>query len=86
MEWDSILSILKWSALAFAAGLIGYFGKHLGKMIAARFFPKGAPPPASEGTGNSVPDRVDKKAAKSASKLEKKQIKAEKKMMKKSKQ
>ena len=38
MEWESILSVLKWIALVFAAGLIGYFGKHFGKMIVARFF------------------------------------------------
>lgn len=37
MNGDTIVSILKWVALVFAAGLIGYFGKHVGKTIIARF-------------------------------------------------
>jgi hypothetical protein len=37
MDMDTILSIFKWIALAFTAGLIGYFGKHFGKVIVARF-------------------------------------------------
>jgi len=37
MEADTIVSILKWICLAFVAGLLGYFGKHLGKIIISRF-------------------------------------------------
>lgn len=40
MTGDTILSILTWIGLAFAAGLIGYFGKYFGKIIIARFSKK----------------------------------------------
>lgn len=81
MDWDTILSILKWIALAFAAGIIGYFGKHLGKIIIARFSKK-------EKDKSPQEDRISTTNSKKAeldSKLEKKRIKAEQKKLKKSK-
>jgi hypothetical protein len=79
MDWDTVISILKWIGLAFAAGLIGYFGKFLGKRIINRFSENKAstqskePPPAQPSLPNEKPDY----------KLEKKRLKQEKKRIKK---
>jgi hypothetical protein len=78
MEWDTVISILKWIGLAFAAGLIGYFGKFLGQRIINRFSKNKHstqskdPPPAKP----SLPDeKLDYKLEKKRLKLEKKRIK-----------
>lgn len=79
MDWETVISILKWIGLAFAAGLIGYFGKFLGQRIIARFSKNKAnakskeTPPAQSPLPNEKPDY----------KLEKKRLKQEKKRIKK---
>ena len=40
MEDEMIIEIIKWVMIVFIAGFIGYFGKHLGKNIIARFSKK----------------------------------------------
>lgn len=78
MDWETVISILKWIGLAFTAGLIGYFGKFLGQRIIARFSKKkenakSIEPPAQSSLPNEKPDY----------KLEKKRLKQEKKKIKK---
>lgn len=72
------MEVLKWAAIVFAAGFIGYFGKYLGKLLIARLH-KGkreeTPVPRPTGKGTSEYDR----------KIEKKRLKLEKKRAKKAK-
>lgn len=35
-----LVHVLKWVAIAFAAGFVGYFGRYLGKIIIARLHKK----------------------------------------------
>jgi hypothetical protein len=70
------MDVLKWAAIVFAAGFIGYFGKYLGKLLIARLHrgkPEGTPPPPPMGKGTSDYDH----------KIEKKRLKLEKKRVKK---
>ena len=39
------LEALKWTALVFLAGFVGYFGKYIGIKIISRFHKDEAPPP-----------------------------------------
>ena len=79
MDWDTVISILKWIGLAFTAGLIGYFGKFLGQRIISRFSKNKdnlegkETPPAQSSLPKEKPDY----------KLEKKRLKQEKKRIKK---
>jgi hypothetical protein len=79
MDWDTVISILKWTGLAFAAGLIGYFGKFLGQRIISRFsknrdnLESKETSPAQSSFPTEKPDY----------KLEKKLLKQEKKRIKK---
>ena len=85
MDWDTVISILKWIGLAFAAGLIGYFGKFLGQRIISRFSKnkasmecKETPPPQSS-LPNEKPDyKLEKKRLKQEKKRKKKQEKMKK--------
>lgn len=72
---------LKWIAVIFVAGFIGYFGKYLSKIILAKVHKKGP-----EGKSESSPSKpiktkeeMDYELEKKRLKLEKKRIKAEKK-------
>jgi len=85
MDWDTVISILKWVGLAFAAGLTGYFGKFLGQRIIKRFSKNKdstqskEPPPAKPALPNEKPDyKLEKKRLKQEKKRIKKQEKAKK--------
>jgi len=82
---SQLVNILKWVALAFAAGFVGYFGRYLGMFIIERVRRRktgstvsSAPEPAA------APDRQDTVET-SRLKAEKKRAKAEAKIAKKNK-
>ena len=79
MDWDTVISILKWVGLVFVAGLIGYFGKYLGQRIIARF--------AAKKPDNNIDKSKETSSLpaqeKQDYKLEKKRLKLEKKKFKK---
>lgn len=81
---DTVAEILKWAALVFAAGFIGFFGKYLGRLLLDRFRrgkPAGrqeAAPGAPVAPAPPAPSRegkLSKKAEKNRLKAEKKQAK-----------
>ena len=85
MDWDNVISILKWIGLAFAAGLIGYFGKFLGQRIVARYSKnkdkvesKETPPTQSPLPNEKLDYKLEKKRLKQEKKRIKKQEKAKK--------
>ena len=81
---DSILlEVLKWVGLAFAAGFIGYFGRHLALTLIRRISRKtiSTEDPHPSQTGNSNTTSTDSK--KEQNKLNKKIAKAEAKKAKK---
>ncbi len=69
------MDILKWAAVVFAAGFIGYFGKYLGKLLIERLH-KSKPEETSTAhpIGNGTND-YDHKLEKKRLKLEKKRVK-----------
>jgi hypothetical protein len=75
-----ILEILAWVGMAFAAGFIGYFGRHLSMMLIERSRRKksGGAQPATE---TVTPAQEEERSAQL--KLEKKRAKAEAKKLKK---
>ncbi|HEX77483.1 MAG TPA: hypothetical protein G4O03_03605 [Dehalococcoidia bacterium] len=76
------LAVFKWIGLAFAAGLVGYFGRYLAMLIIERIHRRRAEPPGPvEATRQTVATRVDEAATKL--KLQKKRLKLEKKRAKK---
>jgi hypothetical protein len=69
------MEVLKWAAIVFAAGFIGYFGKYLGRLVVERLHKRKreetpAPPPTGKGTSD-----YDRKIEKKRLKLEKKRVK-----------
>ncbi|MGD2092064.1 MAG: hypothetical protein PVH61_38190 [Candidatus Aminicenantes bacterium] len=85
MDWDTVISILKWIGLVFLAGLIGYFGKFLGKRIISRFWEKKENAkskeisPVQPSIPNEKPDyKLEKKRLKQEQKRIKKQEKTKK--------
>jgi len=79
---STVTDVLLWIGLAFAAGFVGYFGRHLAARLIDRFRKKkpeqpAAVPPQPE---TSVP--VDP-AVEAQAKIEKKRVKAEAKRAKK---
>jgi hypothetical protein len=83
MDWETVISILKWVGLAFTAGLIGYFGKFLGQRIISRFSKnkdkaesKKTPPPQSSRPNEKPGYKLEKKRLKQEIKRKKKQEKA----------
>ena len=75
-----IIEILKWIAVVFAAGFIGYFGKYLSKLIISKLHKK------KEVVIHLPYDKESKykyKLEKEKLKLEKKKLKLEKKKLKK---
>jgi hypothetical protein len=80
MDWETVISFLKWIGLAFVAGLIGYFGKFLGQRIIARFSKK-----RENAKSIELPDQSLLPNNKLDYKLEKKRLKQEKKRIKKQK-
>ena len=72
----TFMGILKWVAVVFAAGFVGYFGKYLSKLLIERFRRKKA-------EGISTPQPIDAETSKYDYKSEKKRLKLEKKKLKK---
>lgn len=80
---NQTIEILKWVGIAFAAGFIGYFGRHLARRIIERTR-KGRPPPTppAEST-KEIPASPDIRLEEARLKIEKKKAKAEAKKAKK---
>lgn len=80
---DTTIEVLKWVGLAFAAGFVGYFGRHLAKLIIARTRRNKAEPtaPPPDAQSASSTDAVTEAQVK----IEKKRAKAEAKRAKKEK-
>jgi hypothetical protein len=70
------MDVLKWVALVFAAGFIGYFGRYLGKLLIQKFH-------RSKPEETPTPQPIEKGASDYDYKLEKKRLKLEKKRSKK---
>jgi hypothetical protein len=70
------MGILKWVAVVFAAGFVGYFGKYLSKLLIERFHRRKA-------DGISTPQPIEAKTGEYDHKSEKKRLKLEKKKVKK---
>ena len=80
---NQTLEVLKWVGIAFAAGFIGYFGRHLARRIIERTRKsRPQPPPTAEPT-KEVPTSPDIRVEEARLKLEKKKAKAEAKRVKK---
>lgn len=70
-----LMDVLKWAAIVFAAGFIGYFGKYLGKLLMERLHKgKREEPRAPMPLGKGASD-YDHKIEKMRLKLEKKRVK-----------
>ncbi|HEY90976.1 MAG TPA: hypothetical protein G4O07_03995 [Dehalococcoidia bacterium] len=79
---NTVTDVLIWLGLAFAAGFVGYFGRHLAVRLIDRFRRKkpeqpAAIPPQSETSASADP------AVEAQAKIEKKKAKAEAKRVKK---
>ena len=72
------MDVLKWAALVFAAGFVGYFGKYLGKLVIKRLHKPKAEGAAMLQPAGNMKSRYDYK-------LEKKRVKVEKKRLKETK-
>ncbi len=71
-----LVEILKWAAVIFVAGFIGYFGKYLSKLVLSRIHKSGP-----EGA-KSAPEKPAKTREEMEYILEKKRLKIEKKRAK----
>ena len=71
MKGETVLEILKWIGLAFAAGFLGYFGKHLGRMFINKFRKPGNQPEQKPPAKEELNYKLEKKKLK----LEKKRLK-----------
>jgi hypothetical protein len=72
-----VVEILKWVGIVFAAGFVGYFGKHLSKALIAKTQRR------SSTRSTDLPHAVPSDGDKDAHKAEKKRLKAEQKCEKK---
>jgi hypothetical protein len=72
---EMVLEILKWVAVVFLAGFIGYFGKHLGRIIIAKFSKKSEPDTHIPAAENEINYKHEKKRLKQIQKIEKKRPK-----------
>jgi len=78
----TILEVLKWVGIVFAAGFIGYFGRYLGVLIIEKIRKKKPEPGgAAEVSRETAVSSID--LEKERVKLEKKRLKLEKKKTKK---
>ena len=81
---NQTFEILKWVGVAFAAGFIGYFGRHLARHLIERARkPKPQPPPTEP--AKDIPASPDIRLEEARLKIEKKRAKAEAKRIKKEK-
>ncbi|HEY40824.1 MAG TPA: hypothetical protein G4O18_03075 [Dehalococcoidia bacterium] len=81
---DTAIEVLKWVGIVFAAGFIGYFGRHLAMMLIEKMRHKKSEPPAPEAPATPPPSPSEI-AATTQAKVDKKRAKAEAKRAKKEK-
>jgi hypothetical protein len=79
---DTAIEVLKWVGIVFAAGFVGYFGRHLAMMLIEKMRHNRPEPPKSE-TPPPVPPSPDEIAAAARAKVDKKRAKADAKRAKK---
>jgi hypothetical protein len=81
LETVTLVDVLFWIIVVFVAGFIGYFGRHLSKMIIRRFSRKKTEQPKSEAqkSPRQLKTEMDYKLQKKRLKLEKKKLKLKKK-------
>jgi hypothetical protein len=77
MAQERIFEIIKWVLIVFIAGFIGYFGKHLGKLI-INIFRRKEPNVKTIIHKHESPDKYKAKIEKKRLKLEKKKLKKKK--------
>lgn len=77
MENSTVITILKWIGLVFAAGFIGYFGKYLSKIIIAKIHrqKKSTEIALTIDNSSTKKEKLDYKIEKKRVKLEKKKLK-----------
>ena len=76
---DTVVEALKWIGIVFAAGFVGYFGRHLAMMLIDKMRRKKPQPPPAAGP----PLSGEALLAEQQARLEKKRAKAEAKKAKK---
>ena len=81
---NTAIEVLKWVGIVFAAGFIGYFGRHLAMVLIEKRRRK-KPEPAAPKVPPSIPPSPSDVAAATQAKVEKKRAKAEAKKTKKEK-
>jgi len=81
---DTFIEVLKWIGIVFAAGFVGYFGRHLAMILIEKMRRKKPEPPTLEAPPSTPPSPSDIAIAAQA-KVEKKRAKAEAKRAKKEK-
>lgn len=64
------MDVLKWVALVFIAGFIGYFGKYLAKILIGRLYKSRVERPSVARPAEDKEDKSDYKAEKKRLKLE----------------
>ena len=79
---DTIIEVLKWIGIVFAAGFVGYFGRHLAMMLIERMRRNKPESPTPEAPQTTPLPPTDV-AASAQAKVEKKRAKAEAKRAKK---
>ncbi len=73
------MEALKWAAVIFIAGFIGYFGKYLSKLVIARIHRKGGPEDGKKAASPpKTKEEMDYKLEKKRLKIEKKRLKTKK--------
>lgn len=72
---DTFIDILKWVAVVFLAGFIGFFGKYLGRIIVAKFSKNKKPDTTRPPTERVINHKLEKKRLKQIRKIEKKRSK-----------
>ena len=83
MDEALVIEIIKWILIVFIAGFIGYFGRHLGKILIAKFGKKQKQEQAQTIIHkHESAEKYKAEAIKARAKLEKKKLKLEKKRLK----
>ena len=81
---EQVIEAFKWVGIVFLAGFIGYFGRHLSKMLIERLRRKKPDTSSEAKIKQEQPLDISADHEKDRLKLEKKRIKAQKKSDKKS--
>jgi hypothetical protein len=79
---DTAIEVLKWIGIVFAAGFVGYFGRHLAMMIIEKIRRR-KPESSAPQTPPPVPPSPDEIAVAAQAKVDTKRAKAEAKRAKK---